>query len=332
MTALDPAERLLELARATGAPSLAIVGTSKNAGKSVVIGALAAALDRARTPYGLCTIGRDGESSDAIDGSPKPRFFLRPGAFVTLPAALVPRSPALEILADTGEASALGRILLGRVRAAGIVEIAGPPGAAALRRVAEALRALAGFVLIDGAVDRIATLRGGSDAVIVAVGAATAPTEALAVEEAAALVARLSLPLERPGAPAVYVAGALTAQDAAEYVRAGETRAIVVPDATHIAFGGRTFRTFVARLDLRCRRRLQPIACTIASRSPARTFEPRAFARAVAERTGLPTFDIYAGSFVGADWRGGGDFDVNSVSDCDGGSDEVADDARGDVA
>jgi hypothetical protein len=298
MTALAPAERLLELARATRAPSLAVVGTSKNAGKSVVVGALAAALERARTPYGLCTIGRDGESSDALDGSPKPRFFLRPGAFVALPAALVPRSPALEILAATGESSALGRILLARVRAAGFFEIAGPPGAAALRRVAESLRALAGYVLIDGAVDRVATLRGGLDAVIVAVGAATAPTQTLAVEEAAALVGRLSLPLVRPGAPAVHVAGALTAHDAAEFVRAGESRAIVVPDATHVAFGGRTFRTFAARLDLRCQRRLRPVACTIASRSPARAFEPRAFARAVAERTGLPTFDIYAGSFV----------------------------------
>ena len=296
----DPASSILALARRSGAGSLAVVGTSKNAGKSVVIGALVDALARSGVAFGLCTIGRDGEAADALDGGPKPRFFARPGMLLALPAALVPRSPALELLEDTGEQSALGGILIARVRAPGYVEIAGPPSAAALRRVADALRRRAGFVLIDGAVDRIAALRGGEDAVVVAVGAATAPTPALAVDAVAALVARLRLPSADPLAPAVRVAGGLTAAAAADFVRRGEKRAIVVPDATHVAFGGRTFLALAAKLDLRCERPLHPVACTVAPLFGERRFEPRAFARAVAARTGLPVFDIYAGAAVAA--------------------------------
>jgi hypothetical protein len=86
---------------------------------------------------------------------------------------------------------------------------------------------------------------------------------------------------------------------AAAFVRARETRPIVVPDATHVAFGGRTFLAFAAKLDLRCERPLRPIACTVASLALERRFEPRAFARAVARRTGLPVFDVFAGTAEG---------------------------------
>ena len=55
-----------------------------------------------------------------------------------------------------------------------------------------------------------------------------------------------------------------------------------------------------AKLDLRCERPLHPVACTVAPLFGERRFEPRAFARAVAARTGLPVFDIYAGTVVAA--------------------------------
>jgi hypothetical protein len=45
---------------------------------------------------------------------------------------------------------------------------------------------------------------------------------------------------------------------------------------------------------------LHPIACTVAPFSWARAFEPRAFARAVAVRTRLPVFDVYAGTVAEA--------------------------------
>jgi hypothetical protein len=41
---------------------------------------------------------------------------------------------------------------------------------------------------------------------------------------------------------------------------------------------------------------LRVIATTVASIGPNRAFEPRAFAAAVAAATGLPAFDVYAGT------------------------------------
>jgi hypothetical protein len=292
---------MLSLARARGRRSVAVVGTSKNAGKTVVTAALARALGDAGTPFGLCSIGRDGEAFDALEGGTKPRFALRVGASIATAAALVPRSPALEIYAETAERSALGPIVLARVRAPGYFEIAGPPSAEALRRVANALGETTDFTLVDGAVDRLAALR-SEDAIVVAVGAHAAPTLEHAVDDVTALVRRLQLPLidSDRDRDAVRVAGALTAAMAAEFVRAGEKRSVVVADATHVAFGGKTFLTLAARLDLRCERALHPIACTVAPFSWARAFEPRAFARAVAERTRLPVFDVYAGTVAEA--------------------------------
>ena len=68
---------------------------------------------------------------------------------------------------------------------------------------------------------------------------------------------------------------------------------------THVAFGGREFLATAQRLDLRARIALHPIACTVAPQGPERAFEPRFFAQLVAQRTGLPTYDVYAASAVG---------------------------------
>ena len=290
------ADALLARARSLGLHSLAVVGTSKNAGKSVVVASLIEALEneRASSPLGICSIGRDGETIDAIESTPKPRFELRAGVFFATAEPLVPRSPACEIVAVTGERSALGRIVIARATAPVFVEIAGPPSASALRRVVCELESRAAFVLVDGAVDRIAALRGGNDAVVVAVGAASAPTIARAAEDAAALVARLRIARVDPNAETIAISGALTAARAAAFVREGERRQIVVADATQIAFGGRTFLHLSASLALRCERELHPIACTVAPLWAQGGFEPFSFARAVATATGLPAYDVYS--------------------------------------
>ena len=53
-----------------------------------------------------------------------------------------------------------------------------------------------------------------------------------------------------------------------------------------------------AHLNVRCERPLRVVAATVASIGREHSFEPRGFAKAVAEATGLPTFDVYAGARV----------------------------------
>ncbi|MGH7728959.1 MAG: hypothetical protein ACREM2_09230 [Vulcanimicrobiaceae bacterium] len=273
------------------------MGTSKNAGKTVVAQALLEVLAREGARPGLASSGRDGEALDALEGTPKPRFRLHPETFVATAGALVPRSPALEIVERTDETSALGPIVIGRVRALGTLEIAGPPQAAALRRIVRRLGTLgARPVVIDGALDRLAALAGGDDAIVVAAGAASAPTLGEALDRIEALVARLRLAAFDPARAFLRIEGALTLSAASAFARADETRQIVVRDPTRIALGGRPFLALARTLDLRCERTLHPVACTVAPLGPNRAFDARAFLRGVAERTDLPTFDLYAGS------------------------------------
>jgi hypothetical protein len=163
-----------------------------------------------------------------------------------------------------------------------------------VREVVNDICELSELVIVDGAVDRVAALAGAGGAIVVACGAAAAKTMPEAVDEVAALVARLSIPPYDPLAPAIHLDGALIASSAAAFITALESRQIVVRDPTQIALSGKAGSRALAQLRVRCRRPLRVIAVTIASTAPDRSFEPRAFARAVADATGLPTFDVYA--------------------------------------
>jgi hypothetical protein len=209
--------------------------------------------------------------------------------------AILPKYPALEIMESTRERGALGWIVIGRVRTPGFYEIAGPAGADAVRRIVRELtRCGASFVLLDGAVDRLAALRDGEDAIVAATGAASGPTPMRVVEEVRGLVAKLSLQPVDLGKPFLRIAGALTASEATALSRAEDRRQILVHDSSRIAFAGRLFLTLASRLDFRCERVLHPVAATIASIAPGRLFEPSSFLQAVAEAVRLPTYDIYA--------------------------------------
>lgn len=294
-------ETLLELARGGGARSLFVVGTGKNVGKTVAMRAIAAAAAARGLTVGLTSTGRDGEAIDAADSQAKPRLFLQPQCIVATARNLLPPHPASEILDVTAWPSASGRICFARVRRPGYFEIAGPPTASSIRECVERLFAYGcDQAIVDGAQDRVAALAGGRDAVIVATGAAASRTMEEAVDDARALVLRLSVPAFDPHKPMLKIEGALTAARAAQFASAREQRQIVVRDPTQIAMHGKALLGMRGRLDVRCERPLRVVAATIASMAPDRYFEPRAFADAVAKATGLPTFDVYAGTMVRA--------------------------------
>lgn len=287
---------LLDLARATGAPSLFFVGTGKNVGKTVALRAVYHAAVERGLRVGVSSVGRDGEAIDIGDGAPKPRLYLRAGTIVATACDVLPRSPASEILELSEIVSAAGRIAFVRVRKNAFYELVGAPTAAGVRSIVSRLLNYSEYAIVDGAVDRIAALAGGDDAVVVACGAADAPTLEAAVDAVRALVGRLQVRRFDADAEHVMIEGALTAARAAELIAAHERRQIVVRDPTRIALSGRAALHALEHLELRCERTLRVVATTVASIGRERTFEPREFARAVAQATGLPAFDVYAGS------------------------------------
>lgn len=287
---------LLDLARASGAARLFVVGTGRDVGKTTTLRAIYAAARERGMSIGLGSVGRDGDGAVRDGARRKPSLRLLPGTFFVTARGALPRTPAVEILGLTQLQSAAGALLYARVAASAMYELAGPPTASGVREIVARLSSWSEFVLVDGAVDRIAALAGLDGAIVAACGASTSNTMQEAVDEIAALVARLRVAAFDPHAPALHVEGALTAARAAALLAAGESRQIVVRDPTQIALNGKAASQVLARLRVRCERPLHVVATTIASIGTRRSFEPRAFAHAVADATGLPAFDVYAGA------------------------------------
>jgi hypothetical protein len=278
---------LLQLAGA-GARTIFVVGTGRDVGKTTALRALYAAARDLSQRIGLASIGREER--------PKRRLWLRPQTcFVTARAALG-RTPAVEILKLSRLPSPAGPLLYARALSSAFYELVGPPAASGVREMIEEMHAYCDLVIVDGAVDRIAALAGSCGAIVAACGAAAAKTQQEAVADIAGLVGRLRVAAYDPCAPALHVDGALTAEHVASLIAQSESRQIVVRDPTQIVLSGRAATQALERLKLRCRRPLSVIAVTVASIAVHRSFEPRAFADAVAAASGLPTFDVYAGT------------------------------------
>ena len=298
---MNVGDALLDLARSGERSSLFVVGTGKNVGKTVTMRAIARAACARRLVVGVTSTGRDGEAVDASDAMAKPRLFLTPGTIVATARHLLSVHPASEVLELSTWETAAGPVLFARVRRAGYFELAGPATASGVRHCVDRFATLGcEQIVVDGALDRVAALAGGDDSVILAVGASAARTMDEAVDDARALAARLQLPAVDPSQPSLRIDGALTAARAAQLAASREQRQIVVRDPTQIAIGGKALLGAAQALQLRCERPLRVVAATIASIGRDAYFEPRAFARAVAEATGLPTFDVYAGAAQGA--------------------------------
>lgn len=292
---------LLELARSGGGNSLFVVGTGKNVGKTVAMRAIADAAAARRLQVGMTSIGRDGEAVDAADALAKPRLLLRPGTLIATARNLLPAHPASELVDFTPWTTASGAIVFARVRQAAYYELAGPATATGVRACVQRFSQLGcDQTIVDGALDRVAALAGGADAVIVAAGASAARTMEEAVDDVHAVAARLRIPGADPDAPMLRIDGALTAAGAARLAAQHEDRQVVVRDPTQIAISGKAMLGVLSRLNLRCERPLRVVAATVASIGRDRYFEPLDFARAVAGATGLPVFDVYANAMAGA--------------------------------
>ena len=153
---------------------ISIVGMAKNAGKTTALNYLIEeAMDEGLT-LGVTSTGRDGEGTDVVTGTDKPRVYLDTDTIVSVPKQLYALAEAgLEILKMTEYGTALGQLMLCRVADAGYVQVAGPVINAQHIQMCEEMLALgADLVLIDGAIDRTSIAAPDiSDAIILSTGA-----------------------------------------------------------------------------------------------------------------------------------------------------------------
>ena len=182
--------------------TVSIVGMAKNAGKTTALNYLIEEAMDEGIVLGITSTGRDGESTDLVTGTDKPRVFLDTDTIVSVPEKLYELADAgLEILKMTEYGSSLGRIMLCRVVTSGYVQVAGPVINASHAKMCEEMLGFgAELILIDGAIDRKSIAAPEtSDAIILSTGAVLSRSMKKVIEETAHSVGLYRLPLLEDG-------------------------------------------------------------------------------------------------------------------------------------
>lgn len=182
--------------------TLSIVGMAKNSGKTTALNYLIEEAMDEGVVLGITSTGRDGESTDLVTETEKPKVFLDAGTIVSVPVKLYELADAgLEILSMTNYSTALGQIMLCRVAESGYVQIAGPVNTKDHKKMCQDMINLgAELVLIDGAIDRKSIAAPNtSDAIILATGAVLSRSIKKVVEETVHIVGLYRLPLLEEG-------------------------------------------------------------------------------------------------------------------------------------
>lgn len=134
---------------------LTVVGMAKNVGKTVTMNYIQRMLHADGHVFGLTSIGRDGESFDALTKLAKPAVKVQLGTLVATAEKLIPLKHEWEYLQDTSFETPLGKIVILKAKVPTSLVLAGP---SKNHEVQELLKILAGLkadcVLIDGAFDR----------------------------------------------------------------------------------------------------------------------------------------------------------------------------------
>ena len=136
--------------------TLAIMGMTKNTGKTVALNHVLAQAAASNVRVGVTSIGRDGEDHDQVYMVPKPPVLVWPGSLVATARATLQRAKARnKFIASTGIHSPMGEIVLVQVLEYGEMEIAGASRSTDQRTVIALLKQCgADLVLLDGALGR----------------------------------------------------------------------------------------------------------------------------------------------------------------------------------
>ncbi len=177
--------------------SLSVVGLAKNAGKTVALNSILRQAQAAGITLGLSSIGYDGERVDILTRLNKPRINVVAGTLLATATATIDRATAkLEIAASTPYTTALGEVVIARVREDGEVEIAGPDSLLEMSHVVRQMQGLqADLVVVDGALDRVGSAAPTvTDATLLASGATVGNTLPLILTRTLHKVALFTLP------------------------------------------------------------------------------------------------------------------------------------------
>ncbi|WP_423363697.1 hypothetical protein [Mycoplasma sp. P36-A1] len=134
--------------------SIAIIGLSKNAGKTTTMNAILKLLNYEKVA--LTSIGYDGEDNDLVFNTHKPNIFIKKGMLIaTAKKCVLESTIQFKILETTGFNTPLGEIIIVEALEDGLVKLAGPSYNAQLKEVIKLLKSFKdSLVIVDGALNR----------------------------------------------------------------------------------------------------------------------------------------------------------------------------------
>jgi hypothetical protein len=287
--------------------TVAVMGMSKNTGKTVALNHLLAQAANAGVAVGVTSIGRDGEDRDQVFFIPKPPILVWPGTIVATARATLQRSKVRwKLLGSTDISSAMGEIVIVKVLDYGEMEIAGAcHGSGQRKAIAQLQQCGAALVLLDGALGRSHHASPAiADAVILATGAALGGGMAdvirktrdrlaiLGIAPADEVTRNLCEPLFAKGGVALWNSqGELLLQAEIATLNAGATLlAHIDADLAVIALSGAVGRTLWQAL------------CALAQRHPGLTVVVADGTRLFIENADLVAFRKLGGRLLA--WRG----------------------------
>jgi hypothetical protein len=198
------ASLLAQIVAKAGVQRLSLIGLAKNVGKTTATNHLLGTLLSERlyeaSELALTSLGLDGEAIDAMTGLPKPRYVPQDGLLVATTAGLLQQAESegarFERLHQLPGRTALGPVILARVKQPGRVVIAGPTLLRDLRSTLDQFRTSgAKLGIVDGAINRLgAAAPTITDACILCAGASVAATPELAARRTADVFKRLMTP------------------------------------------------------------------------------------------------------------------------------------------
>lgn len=171
----DTASPLWQRIQSSGISTLAVMGMTKNTGKTVALNHLLAQAHGAQVAVGVTSIGRDGEDRDAVFFVPKPPVRVWPGNLVATARSTLARAKVRTRVIDaTGLDSPMGEIVVVKVLGMGEMEVAGASRSSdQLQVIARLQQCGAALVLLDGALGRSHHASPAiADGVVLATGAA----------------------------------------------------------------------------------------------------------------------------------------------------------------
>lgn len=179
-----------------GIKSVSLIGMCKNAGKTTVLNRLIPVMADGRT-LAMTSIGMDGEATDTVFGTGKPRITARRGMLVATAEGLLPLCGATRrILEVTDYHTPLGRVVIFLCESDGLVQIAGPSMRDQMGELVRLLESMgAGAVIVDGAINRRAVaVPAVARSAILCTGAAYSSSMAETVQDTRHVAGLLRLP------------------------------------------------------------------------------------------------------------------------------------------